>query len=98
MVAVAVLLWAGLMACRSIYYEVLARSWLAPREQAYLDDTLALERRTGKPLTPREVHLVEFGHRMVAYIARQRARYEFIAHHPWLPVAADPPLPEWHEP
>lgn len=93
----AVLLWAGMLASRSVYYRFLAR-WSAAKQQAYLNDTHALERRAGKPLSPREVRLAEYGRRMVSYLSRQRARYESIARQPWLSIEPDPPLPEWREP
>ncbi len=52
---VALLLWGGILASRSIYYEFCARWWLSGKQQAILADTVALERvmnsnRSAEPL------------------------------------------------
>jgi hypothetical protein len=93
MVAVAVvglLFWGAILAGRSIYYGLAAQA-LVQKRQAYLVDLVALEKRAGKGLTPNEARLVAYGHRMVDYIARQRAVYLRAARHPWEPVAFEPP-------
>jgi hypothetical protein len=95
MIAVAVLailLWGGILATRSIYYGFVAEM-LAEKHRLILSDTLVLERRAAKGLTAKEAKLATYGRQMVVYLANQRARYERAARYPWLPVEPDPPLP-----
>ena len=89
---VALLLWGGILASRSIYYEFIARG-LLKKQQLYLADTVALEKRSGRGLTPDQARLVTFGHRMVDFITLQRANYRRAARYPWLPIEPLPPVP-----
>ncbi|WP_435009059.1 hypothetical protein P12x_000309 [Tundrisphaera lichenicola] len=93
-VVVALLLWGGVLASRSIYYEFHARG-LLEKQQLYLADTVALERRSGRGLTPDEARLVNYGHRMVDFITLQRANYRRAARYPWLPIESIPPVPKY---
>jgi hypothetical protein len=89
---VALLLWGGMLAIRSITYAFWANG-VAKKRDAYQADTLALERRAAKGLTAKEAELLAFGHRMMEYLARQQARYERAARSPWRPAEPDPPPP-----
>jgi hypothetical protein len=91
-VVLALLLWGGMLATRSITYSFWA-SGVAQKRDAYRADIQALERRAGKGLTARDAELLAYGRRMVQYLDRQHARYERAVHHPWLPVEPDPPVP-----
>jgi hypothetical protein len=93
---VALLLWGGILASRSIYHEFCARWWLSGKRQAILADTVALEKkRSGRGLTPDEARLVTYGHRMVDFITLQRAAYRRAARYPWLPIEPLPPVPRY---
>jgi hypothetical protein len=89
---IAVALWSLLLGGRSIYYRYLARA-VAAKQQMYLVDSEALERKAARGLTPDEARLAGYGRRMLTYLAHQRARYERAARYPWLPVERDPPVP-----
>ncbi len=91
---VALLLWGGVLASRSIYYGLIARA-LSQKQQLYLADTLALEKRSARGLTPDEARQVTYGHRMVNFIALQRANYRRAARSPWLPIEPLPPVPKY---